>query len=515
MLSNLKYSYDTLPRDNGDDIPPRPVPARRRLRRATTLAVIFAFAIFFSLLAVSRRVLSNNSKSIEGLTFLNRAVVSSHPSNCDGLNGFICKPKISHWLGQYSPYYSVPSEIGTNVPDQCTITFAQALSRHGARDPTASKSIAYGAFIAGLKSRVKKFHGIYTFLNDYQYTLGTDQLTVLGEQQMVNAGIKFYERYKELAQHALPFVRTAGQERVVNSARNWTQGFHQALVDDKRPGNVVYPYNIEIIPEGKDSNNTLSIDTCTAFSSNRGENAQYKWLNIFVLPILDRLNSDIPEANLQDFDVIYLMDLCPFHIVASPSGKISPFCNIFTDTEWQHYDYYQSLGKWYGYGPGNALGPSKGVGWVNELIARLTNTGVDDSTSTNRTLDENPKTFPIDKKHTLFSDFSHDNDMMNIFAALGIYNATKPLSNITFESPETTKGFSASWVVPFGARAYFEKLSCKGEKEELVRVIINDRVAKLETCGGDKNGLCKLSKFVESLSFARAGGFWDKCFEMM
>jgi hypothetical protein len=35
-----------------------------------------------------------------------------------------------------------------------------------------------------------------------------------------------------------------------------------------------------------------------------------------------------------------------------------------------------------------------GAGWVNELIARLTDSAPEDATSTNRTLDQNNATFP-------------------------------------------------------------------------------------------------------------------------
>lgn len=75
-----------------------------------------------------------------------------------------------------------------------------------------------------------------------------------------------------------------------------------------------------------------------------------------------------------------------------------------------------------------------------------------------------------------------------------------------------TNGYSSSWTVPFSARMYVEKMKCTGQSEELVRVIVNDRVVPLETCGGDEFGRCGLSKFVESLSFARNGGDWDSCF---
>lgn len=96
---------------------------------------------------------------------------------------------------------------------------------------------------------------------------------------------------------------------------------------------------------------------------------------------------------------------------------------------------------------------------------------------------------------------------------MGLYNATAPLSNTSVGTPaHETAGYSASWTVPFAARAYFEKMACSGVDEELVRVIVNDRVIPLTTCGADQLGRCTLSGFVESLAFARDGGKWDRCF---
>ena len=103
--------------------------------------------------------------------------------------------------------------------------------------------------------------------------------------------------------------------------------------------------------------------------------------------------------------------------------------------------------------------------------------------------------------------------MMNMYGALGLYNSTRPLSNTTMQSVEQTNGYSASWVLPFAGRAVFEKMECDGEEEELVRVLVNDRVLPLETCGADHLGRCRLSKFVDSLSFAAGGGKWHECFE--
>ena len=101
--------------------------------------------------------------------------------------------------------------------------------------------------------------------------------------------------------------------------------------------------------------------------------------------------------------------------------------------------------------------------------------------------------------------------MTAIFSAMGLYNTTALLSNTTIETTTETKGYSASWTVPFAARAYFEKMECGSSGQEYIRVLVNDRVLPLETCGGDALGRCSLERFVESLSFARDGGHWNQC----
>lgn len=405
------------------------------------------------------------------------------------------------------------------MPPSCSVTFAQALSRHGARFPTTTKSLQYSGFIQQLHSNVTSYKGKYAFLADYKYTLGAEDLTTLGQQQLVHSGTKFYTRYEALARKHLPFFRSASQERVVRSAQNFIQGFHSAKLRDPLAKGVAsdrYPYDLEIIQEGPGFNNTLSHELCTAFElgteSTLGSSAMRTWQNIFAPVIVARLNHDLPGAKFSVAQTTYMMDLCPFETVASATGAISPFCDLFNQTEWEAYGYYQSLGKWYGYGSGNPLGPTQGVGFVNELIARMTNQSVKDATSTNHTLDSNPATFPIGSRHMLFADFSHDNDLEPIFAALGLYNNTEPLSKTSYQSEKKTNGFSAAWTVPFAARAYFEKQKCEGMDEELVRVLVNDRVVPLQSCGADALGRCKLSSWVESLSFARGNGHWDQCF---
>ncbi|KAH8884759.1 acid phosphatase [Thozetella sp. PMI_491] len=428
-------------------------------------------------------------------------------------DGYQCAPELSHSWGQYSPFFKVASDIDPGVPQGCKITFAQILSRHGARDPTASKTATYSKLVNGIHDRASSYAPGWEFIKDYNYTLGADQLSIFGQKQMIRSGIKFYQRYEALASKELPFIRSAGQDRVVESAQNWTQGFHQSLLADQAAtAPKDFPYDMVIISEDAGVNNTLSHSLCTAFEdgpySSIGDDAKGEWADIFTPALQARINENLPGANLSTKDVISFLDLCPFNTVVE--GKVSRFCNLFTPDEWHEYDYYESLDKWYGIGPGNPLGSSQGVGWVNELLARLTGTPVVDHTTTNQTLDTSQATFPLNR--TLYADFSHDNDMTGILAALGLYNGTAQLSKTEVQRPESNGGFSSSWVVPFAARIYVEKMSCPGAEEELVRILVNDRVVPPQGCSADALGRCTLSKFVASQSFARSGGLWDLCF---
>ncbi|MCJ1283241.1 hypothetical protein MMC26_002569 [Xylographa opegraphella] len=450
---------------------------------------------------------------------------SSIYSSCDSpTSGYRCQPKVSHYWGQYSPYFSIPSEIPSEVPEGCKVTFVQVLARHGARDPTAAKTVEYKAVIEKIKSHVENYSPEYEFLKDYVYRLGADQLSVFGQQELVNLGSSFYQRYRDLAQAVTPFIRASDQDRVVESAKNFTQGFHQARIADKASSAIdKYPYPIVVVSEEDGSNNTLHHEICTNFengpSADVGWDAQKQWVELFVPSIRARLNTNMPGAELTAPETIHFMDLCPFETVANRNGKVSRFCSLFTEEEWHQFDYYQSLGKFYGFGNGNPLGPTQGVGFTNELIARLTISPVHDRTSVNHTLDNSDYTFPLDR--VIYADFSHDNDLTAIFSALGLYNTTASLSNTSSQTTAETNGYSASWTVPFASRAYFEKLKCKSNaavdnltfEEERVRVLVNDRVLPLQSCGADALGRCALSEFVKSLSFARSGGAWDQCFD--
>ncbi|EPS35902.1 hypothetical protein H072_10637 [Dactylellina haptotyla CBS 200.50] len=431
---------------------------------------------------------------------------------CDSIdNGYHCHEDISRSWGPYTPYFSLESDYrSAKIDKKCKVTFAQVLSRHGARYPTEGAGKGIKTTVDKIQAQAISYSKKTAFIKAFNYTLGADELTTFGEIEMYNSGIKFYRRYKSLANKCNPFIRASSQQRVIDSGSQFTQGF----IDEKtkKTGNPVstFPPPV-IIYEGEEFNNTLDHGACREFEdgkySNLGSDAQATYAAKFTNRIVKRLNMDIPGANISSGDVINLMSLCPYYTVVEPTGDPLPkFCDIFSDEEFKNYNYYLTLGKYYGYGPGNPLGPAQGIGFVNELIARLTGSTVNDSTSTNTTLDGNPATFPLGRK--LYADFSHDNSMVSVFSALNLFEGTHDLSK---DHSGHGHKFNVAELVPFASRMYVEKLKCEGEKEELVRILINDRVMELKGCDEKKYGACSIGDFVEMLKWARNGGNWNEC----
>lgn len=153
---------------------------------------------------------------------------------------------------------------------------------------------------------------------------------------------------------------------------------------------------------------------------------------------------------------------------------------------------------------------------MNELLARLTGQPVRDNTQTNRTLDASPETFPLNR--TLYADFSHDNTMVSIYSALGLFRQhLLPSQKLDPDNPSLLRTWVLSNMVPFGARMVVEKLECTAAPlpaATFVRILVNDAVQPLEFCGG-LAGLCELHAFVQSQWYAThdGNGDFERCFD--
>lgn len=75
-------------------------------------------------------------------------------------------------------------------------------------------------------------------------------------------------------------------------------------------------------------------------------NTQVKeFVDIAARGIAARLNSCAPGANLTAQEAYAIMHMCPFDTVAKEA--ISPFCDLFSQEEFQMYEYAGDLQKFY------------------------------------------------------------------------------------------------------------------------------------------------------------------------
>ncbi|KAI0677679.1 phytase [Trametes maxima] len=395
----------------------------------------------------------------------------------------------------YSPYF--PAAEYRPPPAECKVDQVNIIQRHGARFPTSGAAKRIETAIGKLQAAKTYTDPILSFVQNYTYSLGVADLVGLGAIQSAEAGREAFERYSSLVTaDNIPFVRASGSDRVVATANNWTVGFGAASHDRFTPVLSV------IISES--ANDTLDDNMCPSAGDSDPQTNQ--WLSVFAPPMTARLNAGAPGANLTDTDTYNLLTLCAFETVASE--RRSPFCDVYEELgAASAFAYNADLDKFYGTGYGQPLGPVQGVGYINELIARLTNQPVSDNTQTNRTLDADPVTFPLNR--TLYADFSHDNQMVAIFAAMGLFNQTAPLDP-TRDDPAHTWRTRA--IVPFSARMVVERLRCG--REQAVRVLVNDALQPLRFCGAGRDGVCKLDAFVKSQAYARnnGNGDFEKCF---
>lgn len=123
--------------------------------------------------------------------------------------------------------------------------------------------------------------------------------------------------------------------------------------------------------------------------------------------------------------------LCPYETVAF---GYSAFCDLFTYEEWQGFEYSIDLsfaGNNYFQAP---TGRAVGIGYVQEVLARLQNHVITSATAQdNITLDNNTITFPLNQ--SLYFDFSHDTNIAAVLTAFGLtqFASTLPTSGKAHE----------------------------------------------------------------------------------
>ncbi|KAF8191057.1 histidine phosphatase superfamily [Mycena galopus ATCC 62051] len=428
---------------------------------------------------------------------------------------------VIHSWGNLSPFQS--SNLGVKssakIPDGCSLQQVHLLHRHGARYPTTGSPPA--AFATALHAVASTGNlsasGPLAFLNTWTYKLGAEILTPFGRAQLFELGVGFRVKYGDILKEFtdLPVWRTTSEERMVDSALHFAAGFFgvQEYQND-------YHQLIEIEAQG--FNSTLApYDQCPNANnaiSAAAANFTNQWESIYLADAQKRLAPHLTGFTLNTTWLFAMQQTCAYETVAL---GYSAFCDLFTEEEWKGYEYSVDISFWYDNGPGNPAVAAEGIGWVQELVSRLTQTRITEFASTvNGTIVSSNVTFPLSQP--MFVDATHDTVISAIVVAMNFTSlaATGPLPG-THIPPN--RSYIVNQISPFGSNLVGQVLSCPSSSSSSslppqptatsptnattqppthIRWILNDAVVPLTGiagCGKSDEGLCEFDTFVKGM----------------
>lgn len=357
---------------------------------------------------------------------------------------------IQGYWGQMTPYtdndeaYFGVEDVG--LPDGCGIEQAHLLQRHAQRFQTSA--FDDGVNDANFATKVTnwtgaaKFTGPLAFLNTYRYLIEDDgYLTNVGATTEFAAGAWFWNRYGRLlfdaqpgqvaydanypngTARSKPVLRTTSQSRMWNSQINWALGFFGPsfqVTPDPALANATLAFDVVVISEGGTENNTLAAyDSCTNDYYDPiveiGDLDLETYIPKYLAAATQRLQQYIPSGFSWTANDTYAMQsLCAYETAYIADSQ---FCNFFTLDEWAGFEVTLDTEYYYDYAWGNPTGRAQGIGYLQEMLARLQNQYIDVSdSSVNSTLTNNPETFPLGQK--FYADFSHDDIIISVLTAM-------------------------------------------------------------------------------------------------
>lgn len=453
---------------------------------------------------------------------------TSYPSGFDMRN---------NW-GSYSPYFGhgtrfdgieqeEEEDVGpkSGLPRGCRYRQVHVLHRHADRFPTKTKTEQMQQVAKKLKEMKESPAMQLKWMENWEYSLGTDLLVSKGVSAEFESGARFWSshgvqlynatdngrlfydpeelnRYDNGTVRPKPILRATNQSRIDTSARAWAAGFFGLHGNqDYTKTDAKDIYDLVLMDEAEGQNNTLAAYYSCPNSNNNStledetKEKISKWTEKYLSKAKQRLQVLLPGyKNLTTLDVYAMQHICAFETAAYDG---SPFCGLFTEAEWRGYEYTHDLDFYYQSGFGSPFGPAMGSGWLTELTARLKGAQIQESThGVNTTI---TSTFPMDQPFYL--DMTHDSVIVSVLSALNLKFLDDELPYKKMIAP---RSFIISRLTPFAARLYVELLECDntGNNEMFVRLKLNDRIlplGDLYDCPASTDGLCPFDKFRRSL----------------
>jgi hypothetical protein len=203
--------------------------------------------------------------------------------------------------------------------------------------------------------------------------------------------------------------------------------------------------------------------------------------------------------------------LCAYETVAV---GFSHWCGLFTYEEWEAFGYSLDIAFAGGTGFLSPVGRAIGIGYVQEVLARMQHHVVSSPTAQiNTTLDRSTVTFPTHQALNL--DFSHDSNIISILVSFGLTQFADFLPP-TRILPD--REFVMAYLEPFAGRLDIEVIQApapvnphrsaainevyeNGPPTSYVHFVLNQRTVplgrSLKECGERDDGWCEMNTFLE------------------
>lgn len=198
-------------------------------------------------------------------------------------------------------------------------------------------------------------------------------------------------------------------------------------------------------------NSLAPSDMCPLFKDGNGGEHKTKWDDIWQPRVQQRLQALIDgNLTLTRGDVNLIPYLCGFE--SQITGRLSPFCDVFTDKELRMYQYSNDLRYYYGIGPGTDL-PRKMMTPFLDSLVDLLREGPDGAAAKGVAADgSSPFAVP-----RLLTAFLNDGQLTELVTASGVFDAQPPLS--ATEIDDNRLWIGSRFITMRGTIA-FERLNC-------------------------------------------------------
>ncbi|KAK0270142.1 hypothetical protein LTR35_014390 [Friedmanniomyces endolithicus] len=413
-----------------------------------------------------------------------------------------------HHLGGNSPYFSGPNVFGISpdAPEGCTVDQAGFTSRHGSRYPDPSAYYSWTNLSAKIHAQSFTTNASeFAFLHTWQPVLRNPaaELSALspgGWKELYDMGVFYRWLYPSFYTENTPFNLWANryQEtvfRVVDSARLFARGYLGPPAEVE--GSV---YVLNNTDPRSIANSLAPSDLCANYNDDSGGINATTWANIYVPPIVDRINGLFHGLQFNSNDVTQFPVLCGFE--TQITGRRSPWCDTFTPNEILQYEYSQDIRYWYGTGLGTQLEKNLMLPFLTALVQRF----IDGPTATyNNTNSTGPAFHP----NPLIATFTNDGQISQLSAAIGVFDAQPQLPATYIPANRTYK---SSNFVPMRGTIGFERLNC-GYKGLFMRIKLDDQVYPVPACQQGPGRSCPLEAYrgIVAGKSAAAGDYEVEC----